>query len=108
MPGFIQFQGNCMVLSRLEIVFTSKAAPGSISEPERLDRDSKQGATMITKRQFSLGLCATGLTSLVPGAWQSAQSQAGTRGARIMVGFGPGGSLDVAARLLTTAMKDYA
>ena len=63
---------------------------------------------MITKRHFSLGLCATGLTSMVPGAWQSAQSQAGSRGARIMVGFGPGGSLDVAARLLTTAMKDYA
>ena len=25
-----------------------------------------------------------------------------------MVGFGPGGALDVTARLLTTAMKDYA
>ena len=63
---------------------------------------------MITKRHFSLGLCATGLTSMVPGAWQPAQAQAGSRGARIIVGFGPGGSLDVAARLLTTAMKDYA
>ena len=63
---------------------------------------------MITKRHFSLGLCATGLASMVPGAWQSAQSQAGSRGARIIVGFGPGGGLDVAARLLTTAMKDYA
>jgi len=30
------------------------------------------------------------------------------KGARIMVGFGPGGALDVVARLLTTAMKDYA
>ena len=63
---------------------------------------------MITKRQLSLGLCATGLASMVPGAWQSAQSQAGARGARIMVGFGPGGALDVSARLLATAMKDYA
>ena len=80
-----------MVLSRLEIVFTAKTATGSISELEALDRNSKQGATMITKRHFSLGLCATGLTSMVPGAWQSAQSQAGSRGARIMVGFGPGG-----------------
>lgn len=39
MPGFIQFQGNCMVLSRLEIVFTAKAATGSINELEALDRD---------------------------------------------------------------------
>jgi tripartite-type tricarboxylate transporter receptor subunit TctC len=45
---------------------------------------------------------------MVPGAWQPAQAQTGARGARIMVGFGPGGSLDVAARLLTAAMKDYA
>src|ERR1700681_376847 len=108
MPGLIQFQGNCMVLSRLEVESTAKIATGSISEPEALDRDSKQGATMITKRHFSLGLCATGLASMVPGAWQSAQPQAGARGARIMVGFGPGGALDVVARLLTTAMKDYA
>jgi len=63
---------------------------------------------MITKRHFSLGLFATGLVSMVPGAWQSAQSQAGSRGARIIVGFGPGGALDVVARLLITAMKDYA
>jgi tripartite-type tricarboxylate transporter receptor subunit TctC len=63
---------------------------------------------MITKRHFSLGLCATGLTSMVPGARQSGQAQAGARGARIMVGTGPGGLLDVTARLLTTAMKDYA
>ena len=60
---------------------------------------------MITKRQFSLGLCATGLTSSIR---QPAHAQAGSRGARIMVGFGPGGALDVTARLLTTAMKDYA
>lgn len=97
-----------MVPSRLEIVFTAKTAAGSISELEALNRDSKQGASMITKRHFSLGLCATGLTSMVPGAWQSAQAQAGVRGARIIVGFGPGGALDVTARLLTTAMKDYA
>ena len=63
---------------------------------------------MITKRHFSLGLFATGLVSMVPGAWQSAQSQAGSRGARIIVGFGPGGALDVVARLLITAMKDHA
>jgi tripartite-type tricarboxylate transporter receptor subunit TctC len=63
---------------------------------------------MITKRHFSLGLCATGLASIVPGAWQTARSQAGARGARIIVGFGPGGALDVVARLLATAMKDYA
>jgi tripartite-type tricarboxylate transporter receptor subunit TctC len=63
---------------------------------------------MITKRQFSLGLCATGLTSMVPSIRQPAHAQAGSRGARIMVGFGPGGALDVTARLLTTAMKDYA
>ncbi|MBV9559096.1 MAG: hypothetical protein JOY90_01330 [Bradyrhizobium sp.] len=63
---------------------------------------------MITKRHFTLGLFATTLTSMVPQAWQLAQAQTGARGARIMVGFGPGGALDVTARLLTTAMKDYA
>jgi tripartite-type tricarboxylate transporter receptor subunit TctC len=63
---------------------------------------------MITRRHFSLGLCATGLASMLPAARESAQAQAGARGARIMVGFGPGGALDVTARLLTTAMKDYA
>lgn len=63
---------------------------------------------MITKRHFSLGLSAAGLASMLPGAWQAARSQAGSRGARIIVGFGPGGALDVVARLLATAMKDYA
>src|SRR3954470_9160776 len=63
---------------------------------------------MITKRHFSLGLCATGLISMIPGGWQSPRSQAGARGARIIVGFGPGGALDVVARLLAAAMKDYA
>jgi tripartite-type tricarboxylate transporter receptor subunit TctC len=67
-----------------------------------------RGVMMITKRTFSLGLCATSLASMVPGAWQAAQSQPGARGARIIVGFGPGGALDVVARLLTTAMKGYA
>jgi tripartite-type tricarboxylate transporter receptor subunit TctC len=66
------------------------------------------GAMMITRRHFALGLSATGLASLVPGAWQAAQSQAAVRSARIIVGFGPGGALDVVARLLATAMKDYA
>jgi tripartite-type tricarboxylate transporter receptor subunit TctC len=97
-----------MVPSRLEIVFTAKAAAGSISELERSIETHSRGATMITKRHFSLGLCATGLTSMVPGAWQPAQAQTGSRGARIIVGFGPGGLLDVVARLLTTAMKDHA
>src|ERR1043165_3309233 len=67
-----------------------------------------RGATMITKRQFLLGLCATGLTSMARGIRQPAYAQGGSRGARIMVGFGPGGALDVTARLLTTAMKEYA
>ena len=63
---------------------------------------------MITKRQVSLGLCATALTLMVPGIRQPAHAQAASRGARIIVRFGPGGALDVTARLLTTAMKDYA
>jgi tripartite-type tricarboxylate transporter receptor subunit TctC len=63
---------------------------------------------MITKRHFSLGLCATDLASMAPGARQAARSQAGARGARIIVGFGPGGALDAVARLLVAAMKDYA
>jgi tripartite-type tricarboxylate transporter receptor subunit TctC len=97
-----------MVSSRLAIVFTAKSAADSIGGLEAFDRDVKQGATMITKRQFSLGMCATGLISMAPGAWQSAQTQIGPRGARILVGIQPGGALDVAARLLANAMKDYA
>src|ERR1700681_4248993 len=106
MPGLIQFQGNCMVLSRLEVESTAKIATGSISEPEAHDRASKQGATMITKRRFSLGLCATGLVSMVPGAWQSAQAQAGARRARLMGGYRPGASERIALEAVKSSAAD--
>src|ERR1700730_12746682 len=63
---------------------------------------------MITRRRFSLDICAGGLAYMVPGARQSVQAQAAHKGARIVVGFGPGGSVDVVARLLAKALKDYA
>ena len=63
---------------------------------------------MITRRRFSLDICAGGLAYMVPGARQSVQAQAAHKGARIVVGFGPGGSVDVVARLLANALKDYA
>jgi tripartite-type tricarboxylate transporter receptor subunit TctC len=63
---------------------------------------------MITRRRFSLDICAGGLAYMVPGARQSVQAQAAHKGARMVVGFGPGGSVDVVARLLANALKDYA
>ena len=63
---------------------------------------------MIARRHLLSAACAGGLAFIVPGGWQSARSQAAHNGARILVGFTPGGPIDVVARLLIDQMKDYA
>jgi tripartite-type tricarboxylate transporter receptor subunit TctC len=62
---------------------------------------------MITKRGFLSLACGGALASVTPGG-QSAQSQAVRTAVRILVGFPPGGTTDVIARLLASEMTDYA
>lgn len=63
---------------------------------------------MITKRRFLSVAWAGGMTAVAPGLWHQAQSQAVRPSARLVVGFPPGGSVDVVARLLAGEMKSYA
>jgi tripartite-type tricarboxylate transporter receptor subunit TctC len=63
---------------------------------------------MITKRGFLSVACGGGLVSVVPAGWQSAEPQVIRSSARVLVGFPPGGTTDVIARLLASEMKDYA
>jgi tripartite-type tricarboxylate transporter receptor subunit TctC len=60
---------------------------------------------MITKRRFLSLAYASGLASALPATWQSAQSQAVSNTTRILVGFTPGGAIDIVARLLVNEMK---
>jgi tripartite-type tricarboxylate transporter receptor subunit TctC len=65
------------------------------------------GQSMMTRRHLltaSAAGLAFGATGLVP----CGATHAGVGTARILVGFPPGGTTDVIARLLTGAMKDYA
>src|SRR3954447_21201052 len=107
MPQFHSISGKLHGSFKTGHRIYRKIVRSSNQQIGRLESKSR-GAPMITKRHFSLSLCATGLALMAPGAWQAARSQAGARGARIIVGFGPGGALDVVARLLAAAMKDYA
>jgi tripartite-type tricarboxylate transporter receptor subunit TctC len=63
---------------------------------------------MITKRRFlSIG-GAGALCVVAPGSWHRARAQAVRGTVRIIVGFPPGGPVDIVARLLVAEMKDYA
>jgi tripartite-type tricarboxylate transporter receptor subunit TctC len=60
---------------------------------------------MITKRRFLSLAYASGLASAVPATWQWAQSQPVSSTTRMLVGFTPGGAIDIIARLLVNEMK---
>src|SRR5215831_18749158 len=62
---------------------------------------------MITRRRL-VAACAGALACTAPGGLQSAQSQTARGTVRVLVGFPPGGTTDVIARLLASEMKDYA
>jgi tripartite-type tricarboxylate transporter receptor subunit TctC len=61
---------------------------------------------MITKRHFVSLVSAIGIGAVtqIP---RSARSQAARNTGRLLVGFTPGGTVDVIARLLVTGMKNY-
>jgi tripartite-type tricarboxylate transporter receptor subunit TctC len=62
---------------------------------------------MITKRRFFSLACAGSLAAIVPGMPQPARSQPVLSAARMLVGFAPGGLIDIVARLLVSEMKSY-
>ncbi|MGY8668589.1 tripartite tricarboxylate transporter substrate-binding protein [Bradyrhizobium sp. UFLA05-109] len=59
---------------------------------------------MITKRKLLSLACAGGLGSIMP---NSARAQLGQATTHLMVGFGPGGAIDVVARMLAEEMKGH-
>jgi tripartite-type tricarboxylate transporter receptor subunit TctC len=61
-------------------------------------------AHMMTKRRLLSLACAGGLASIMP---NGARAQLRPGPARLMVGFGPGGAIDVVARMLAEEMKGY-
>jgi tripartite-type tricarboxylate transporter receptor subunit TctC len=63
-------------------------------------------AVLLTRRDFGLKSLSLALASAVP--FGRAQAQTIARTARIAIGFPPGGSSDLAARLLAEHMKGYA
>src|SRR4051794_37794588 len=60
---------------------------------------------MITKRRFVSLACTGGLAAIFPGSIRIAVAEALSR---MLVGFGPGGAIDVIARMLVEGMRDYA
>jgi tripartite-type tricarboxylate transporter receptor subunit TctC len=63
---------------------------------------------MITRRDFITASAATGLACALPSLAPQARAQIIAKNARMLVGFPPGGSVDVVARLLIDQMKGYA
>ena len=63
---------------------------------------------MLTKRRFVSLACATGLGALLPATPRPAGAQTIHNAARMLVGFGAGGAIDVIARTLVDGMNDYA
>lgn len=63
---------------------------------------------MITKRRLLAATGAAGLVSATPAIWTSARSQAIRSTTRLLVGFPPGGPVDIVGRLLANEMKSYA
>lgn len=59
---------------------------------------------MITKRRFVSLACAGGLAASLPDAMRAVGAQTVSR---MLVGFGPGGAIDVIARMLVEGMKSY-
>jgi tripartite-type tricarboxylate transporter receptor subunit TctC len=62
---------------------------------------------MITKRQL-LRASAGSLATMIPTTWRSARAQSLRSNPRLIVGFPPGGPVDIVGRLLIGEMKDYA
>ena len=63
---------------------------------------------MISKRRLLALTSAVGVASVSPAIWTSAQSQAIRSTTRLLVGFPPGGPVDIVGRLLANEMKPYA
>jgi tripartite-type tricarboxylate transporter receptor subunit TctC len=59
---------------------------------------------MITKRRFVSLACSGGLAAVLP---RTSRAQTGHNVMRMLVGFGAGGAIDVAARMLVEGMKGY-
>jgi tripartite-type tricarboxylate transporter receptor subunit TctC len=63
---------------------------------------------MITRRRLLALTGAAGVASAAPALWTSARSQVVRTTTRLLVGFPPGGPVDIVARLLANEMKAYA
>jgi len=63
---------------------------------------------MLSRRRFVTASAGAGLMSALGVPAPSARAETLTKTARLLVGFPPGGSLDVVARLLVEHMKGYA
>ena len=63
---------------------------------------------MLSRRCFGTTSASAGLACALGGLTPATRAQTLARNARLLVGFPPGGSLDVVARLLVEHMKGYA
>jgi tripartite-type tricarboxylate transporter receptor subunit TctC len=63
---------------------------------------------MLSRRCFVTSSASAGLVCALGGLAPAASAQTLAKNARLLVGFPPGGSLDVVARLLVEHMKGYA